>query len=167
MRTNYATLSQEIHYSAIKRRIICEPLISQTAPVEYQCWCVNGEVDSLLVCCKNFGGRYDAWSYSTMWEHLCERIGENPSDIAPRPAQLMKMLAIAKRLSAPFPFVRVDLYEVDGRIYFAEMTFAPCANILVNYKPEFINRLGRKLSLPRPLTWQRFFLKRPSWCDRL
>ena len=141
----------EIHYHDIPRRIVCEQLISNTAPVEYQLWCINGEVDSLLVCRKNFDGTYDAWSYSTEWKHLCDRIGECESNELSRPKQLEKLVEYARILAKPFPFVRADFYEVEGKVYFAELTFTPAANVLSAYKPEFIKKMGDKLALPQPL----------------
>ena len=147
--TDYSAVAQEIHYKDIPRRIICEELLSETAPVEYQCWCVNGEVDSLLVCRKSFTGEYDAWSYSTRWEHLCERKHETVDSTAPEPKHLDKMLRYATILAKPFPFVRVDFYDVNNRLYLAELTFSPAGNILSSYKEEFISRLGNKLILPK------------------
>lgn len=146
--TDYSALSQEIHYKDIPRRILCEKLLSETAPIEYQCWCINGEVDSLLVCRKNFDGEYDAWSYSTTWEHLCERKNETAESTAPKPKHLDEILRYAVILAKPFPFVRVDFYDVKDRIYFAELTFSPSANILSSYKSDFLSRLGESLVLP-------------------
>ena len=41
------------------------------------------------------------------------------------------LVRIAEKLAAPFPFVRVDLYDVDGKIYFGEMTFTPAKGTLI------------------------------------
>ena len=43
----------------------------------------------------------------------------------------MEMLAVAKKLSEDFPFVRVDLYNINGQIYFSEMTFTPAKGTLI------------------------------------
>ena len=59
-----------------------------------------------------------------------------------------EMVEYAKKLAKPFPFVRVDFYAVEDKVYFAEMTFTPSANILGRYKPYFIERLGNHLVLP-------------------
>lgn len=148
MRIDFSLVAGERHYHNIIPRIICEKLLQDSAPMEYQFWCVNGEPDSILVCRKNFDGSYDAWSYSLDWNHLCDRKNESPNSIIPKPSNLEEMIQYAKILAKPFPFVRLDLYDVSGKIYFAETTFSPCANVLVNYKEDFINRLGAKLVLP-------------------
>ncbi len=149
--TDYSSMAQEIHYKDIPRRIVCEQLLSETAPLEYQCWCINGEVDSILVCRKNYDGTYDAWSYSTTWEHLCERKGEDPCSSAPKPKHMDDLIHFARILAKPFPFVRVDFYNVNDRLYFAELTFSPASNILSSYNDEFLIRLGDKLTLPKKL----------------
>lgn len=151
MSKDFSEVCCEIHYKDIARKIVCEKLLSDTAPLEYQFWCLNGDPESVLVCRKNFDGSYDSWSYSIAWERLYDRIEENSQSLGvDKPENLEKMLEYAKRLSEPFPFVRVDFYESGGEIYLAELTFTPCANILDRYKSSFIKRLGDKLILPRP-----------------
>jgi len=149
MSIDFDTLAQEIHYHDIPHKIVCEELISNRAPLEFQCWCINNKVDSLLVCRKNDDGTYDAWSYSTSWEHLCERKSEDVNnDEIEKPKNLSTILEYATKLSKPFPFVRADFYLVNNIIYFAELTFTPATNILSSYKDEFICRLGSNLTLP-------------------
>lgn len=149
MKQDYSMLSGERHYHDITPHIICEELLQETAPMEYQFWCVNGEPESILVCRKNFNGSYDAWSFSLDWKHLYDRKNESENSAPPRPQTLEKMIEYAGALSKPFPFVRIDLYDVSGNIFFAETTFTPSANVLVNYKDDFVLRLGRKLVLPK------------------
>ncbi len=146
---DFSLLAHEIHYQAIPRKIVCEELISPTAPVEFQFWCLNGEPESMLVCRKNFDGTYDAASFSLDWERLYDRINEPKDCDFQKPEYLDQLISIARNLTKPFPFVRADFYVVNDRIYFAELTFTPAANILSAYKESFLNRLGLKLKLPR------------------
>ena len=148
MQIDFSSLAYELHYKDIPRKIICEELLSPTAPIEYQAWCINGKPESFLVCRKRFEGGYDSWSYSLDWKRLYERFRENEEDL-PRPSNLDQIIEYAKILSKPFPFVRTDFYDVDGKIYFAELTFTPAGNILSAYKESFINRLGKNLVLPK------------------
>ena len=142
MNTDYSEMMFELHYKPIPRKIICEQLISQTAPIEYQFWCLNGRAESILVCRKNFDGTYDAGSYSLEWERLYDRINENYSVTFDRPTNLDELQEIAESLASSFPFVRADFYVVDDKIYFAELTFTPAGNLLPQYTVEFKNRLG-------------------------
>lgn len=61
-----------------------------------------------------------------------------------RPANFERMLAIASQLSTGFDFVRVDLYNVDGRIYFGELTFTPMAGYLKLRPESWDLKLGEK-----------------------
>lgn len=45
------------------------------------------------------------------------------------------MIEIAKNLSKHIPFIRVDLYEINGCVYFSELTFSPCSGMMP-FKPE-------------------------------
>lgn len=149
LKEDYSLRSREAHYHAIRPRIICESLIQETAPLECQFWCVNGKPESILACRKNLNGLYEAWAYSIEWEPLDDRVDANPSPGLPRPARLADMVEYAARLSREFPFVRVDFYVVDERVYFAELTFTPAANMLTKYKQAFLDRLGNMLVLPQ------------------
>lgn len=152
LNTNYHKLFCEIQYRDIPRKIICEKLISDKAPIEYQCWCINGIPESILVCRKNFDGTYDAASYSLDHNQLYDRIGEQPANnLFQKPNNLEQILGYAKILSNDFPFVRTDFYVVNDKIYFAELTFTPNGNYLTKYKKEFHERLGKKLILPTKL----------------
>ena len=65
-----------------------------------------------------------------------------------KPQNYDKMIEIAKRLSEDFPFVRVDLYNVEGRIIFGELTFYPASGYLEKIEPDgFDDELGKKLKL--------------------
>lgn len=152
LRTDYHKCFCEVQYKDVPRKIVCEELLAETAPTEYQCWCINGEPDSLLVCRKNFDGSYDAGSFSTDFKQLYDRYGEEPVDgVLERPRNLETILEYSRVLSKDFPFVRADFYEVDGKIYFAELTFTPNGNYLTKYKEEFHKRLGDKLILPKEI----------------
>lgn len=151
LEVDYSSLYFELHYRDIRRKIICEKMISITPPTEYQFWCVNGEPQSILACKKNHDGTYDAYSYSTSWEQLFDRVGEKPDVVLQKPEKLDVMLDYCRILSADFPFVRVDFYEVEANIYFAELTFTPDSNLLRKYKHVFHVRMGDKLVLPEKL----------------
>lgn len=148
LKRKYSNEYGEIHYKDIKPKIVCEELISDTAPTEYQFWCVNGEPDSILVCRKNYSGSYDSFSYSCDFNQLFERKDEIKNDgVLQRPSRLNDMLEYSRILSADFPFVRTDFYETAGKIYFAELTFTPDRNYLRKYLDVFHNRLASKLNI--------------------
>ncbi|MCQ2605172.1 MAG: serine hydrolase [Bacteroidales bacterium] len=149
MQIDFGRIAYEVHYSGIPRKIICEQLLdAKEAPMEYQIWCINGKADSVLACRKNWNGSYDSWSYSLDWKRLYDRIKET-EDECPKPKNLSEIIHYSEILSENIPFVRMDFYEVNEKVYFAEMTFTPAANILTSYKASFVNRLGKQLILPK------------------
>ena len=59
------------------------------------------------------------------------------------------MLEIARNLSQGFPEVRIDLYEVNGKVYFGEMTFTSAGGFMNYYTDEFLLELGNMVDLEK------------------
>ena len=59
-------------------------------------------------------------------------------NIPQKPVNLEQMIAIARKLSQPFPHVRVDLYNVNGKIYFGELTFYTSSGY-INFEPDNVD----------------------------
>lgn len=152
LKTTYGTFSVEPHYRRLPHRIYCEEYIGGAEGiVDYKIHCLNGKPSFILVC----SGRADSAVTMDIFD-----LDWNPLDavqaykrhvpgtgVVPRPENLERMLQIARTLSRDFDFVRVDLYNVDGRIYFGELTFTPANGVFPSYKPDFLAREGQKLSI--------------------
>lgn len=144
--------SFEIHYSKIKRRIICEEYMEsdgQHGLLDYKIHCFNGEPEFIQV----IGDRnYEKYNYGQAifdlnWNNLHIKYdghSMNDSDIE-RPSSLFKMIEISRKLSSPFKYVRVDLYVRPDGIYFGELTFAPAMGV-IKWDPSSVNiEWGRKI----------------------
>ena len=57
------------------------------------------------------------------------------------------MLEIAQILSKDFTFVRVDLYSIEEKVYFGELTFSPASGVFSHYSDKFINDMGKRLKI--------------------
>ena len=143
LRTNYYRMGGEWAYKHIKPRIICERYLENLAYgelIDYKIYCYDGKPTVLFVCCGRFspgGVRYDA--YDMDWNQIHTFKGKPTAGLnLPRPSNLDDMRTIAERLSEGFPFIRVDLYSIEGNIYFGELTFYP-DNGLVPFTPESFN----------------------------
>ena len=66
----------------------------------------------------------------------------------PKPQNLEKMNEIAEKLAKDFNMVRVDLYNINGKIYFGELTFTPFGGYFKFTPPEWNLKLGKMLKLP-------------------
>ncbi len=135
LRTNYGNKTIEKHYSKIKPRIIAEKYIGEldSLPVEYKIHVFNGVAKSMYVVTGRgkdirYNNYYIDWkefdgSQFNGWKKKDEGV--------PAPKNWTMMVKIAEDLAKNFPFVRVDLYNINGKIYFGEMTFTPAKGTLI------------------------------------
>ncbi len=133
--TDYGAQTIEKHYSKIKPQIIIEKYLgTETAlPTEYKIHVFNGQAKNLYVVT----GRGTSIHYN---QYYIDWTSFNGSQFngwlktdypLQKPSNFEEMVKIAEKLAAPFPFVRVDLYDVEGKIYFGEMTFTPAKGTLI------------------------------------
>lgn len=125
---NYFWSGREWMYKSIQPKIICEKYFSEedgAPPRDYMFFCFNGEPYYIFVSLE-IDGEFKADCYDVSWNKTEISSHFPTSDIIiPKPHNLDKMLEISRKLSKPFPLLRVDLYEVDQKIIFGEMTFSP------------------------------------------
>mgnify|MGYP003307904220 CR=1 FL=1 len=155
----YGIDSGEPHYATIKPYIIAEELldttkqnIPSTSLIDYKFYCSNGVPLCVFMACNRGSGTASIALYDTNWNSLEKYLVPNSHyhpltcDV-PRPKTFNDMLEMAKTLSSGFPIVRVDLYEVDGKVYFGELTFTPQGGYLYNFNDDFLNQLGEKVNI--------------------
>ena len=135
LKTNYGNKTLEKHYSSITPRIIIEKYIGEidSLPVEYKIHVFNGVARSMYVVTSRgvdirYNNYYIDWtpfdgSQFNGWKKREEGV--------PIPNNWDEMVKIAENLAKNFPFVRVDLYNINGKIYFSEMTFTPAKGTLI------------------------------------
>ena len=126
-RIDHYLLSGEPQYRDIPPRIICEPLLGggEDDLPDFKIFCFHGEPNFIQVDLDRHT-RHVRRYYDCQWrpEDFTLRYPKADRDV-PRPRSLDRMLEIARKLSSGFSFVRVDLYSVDGHVYFGELTFHP------------------------------------------
>lgn len=108
---------------------ICEHLMTADGggfPSDYKFYCFHGEPRYVLWISDRFSGETPIEVYKDVdWNDRQDICNEFRYAEAPKPSCYDEMLDIARKLSAPFPFVRVDLYDIGGKPVFGELTFAP------------------------------------------
>ena len=135
LKTNYGNKTMEKHYSLIKPRIIIEKYIGEidTLPTEYKIHVFNGKARSMYVVTgRGIDIRYN--NYYIDWKPFdgSQFNGWKKTDYElSKPDNWDEMVKIAEDLASKFPFVRVDLYNINGKIYFGEMTFTPAKGTLI------------------------------------
>lgn len=155
--TTYGTYSMEPHYKPIPHRIYAERLLDASGRLaDYKIHCLNGEPSFILVCGerKAQGRRMQVTLdlFDTNWHAQNHYLQQSGLEVVgmekiAKPQYFNNMLKIARTLSHNFSFVRVDLYEVKGKIYFGELTFSPACGVLPYFTDEFIYEMGKKLQV--------------------
>lgn len=141
---NYYTVGRELNYKKITPRIICEEFLEE---LDNQCpelkvFCFNGIPKFIQVNFWRSGVRYSNL-YTNKWEYIPVRYGYDNDTSYNFTADKAKVLKIAMQLSAPFDFVRVDLYFIRGEVYFSELTFGPGSGLVPFEPPIFDIEFGK------------------------
>lgn len=147
---NYYYYGREWAYKEIKPRIIAEYLLDDNSGHEltdYKFWCFDG--NPLIMYITNKG--------STIYENFYD-MDFKPMNINhgfPRktpefdkPVDFEEMKSLARKLSKDLPFVRVDFFDVDGKVYFGEYTFYDWGGLQPFLSKEDDLNVGQYLKLP-------------------
>ena len=155
--TTYGTYSMEPHYRTIPHRFYIEQYLSDAEKlVDYKFHCLNGKPYFVLVCSdrKNNGDKAMQVTldlFDMDWKPIHEVVAsgsEKPvNGTLKKPVSFEKMADIARMLSSDFKFVRVDLYELDGKVYFGELTFTPAHCVFPCFTEQFNRQMGKLLRI--------------------
>lgn len=151
LKHNYYLRGREWPYKDVKPRIIAEQYMeeygenkiksienSKQSLIDYKFYCFNG-VPRFLYVSEGLENHATAkisflsldWSFMEFSRADFKSFEKLP----PKPQNYSLMIEIAKNLSKHIPFIRVDLYEINGCVYFSELTFSPCSGMMP-FKPE-------------------------------
>lgn len=146
----------EPHYNLIKPCIIAEEYlnpkdqsINSSSLVDYKIWVLNGKPEFIFVYLNRNKDGFYMNIFDTNWnphpEYAVEtfhaKVMKKP---IPRPSCLDKMFEMAVVLAGKEPQVRVDLYEVGGKIFFGELTFTAAGGFLNHFTQELLDIMGDK-----------------------
>ena len=140
----------EMHYSQIERKILVEKYLETELGElqDYKFLCFDGVPKFCWVDLGRYKNHtrtvFDMNWKKEPWSQVCET-----ADNVPKPKNFDKMIEIATKLCQGFAHVRVDLYNVDGKIYFGEMTFTNGSGMDRIIPEEYDQMLGDMWSLPR------------------
>lgn len=133
MKQDASVLSREWNYHDIPHKIIVEKVIRDKdgeLPLDYKFMCFDGEPKLLFLDLgvinkdKSYNHDYPRNIYDMDFNLLpVYETRPNADYEVPKPENFERMVEIARKLSQPFPHCRVDLYNIDGAIYFGEITF--------------------------------------------
>jgi hypothetical protein len=154
MRQNYGDLYREWCYRPLKPRVMAERLMSDPdhpgrSPDDLKVHCFNGRPRFVQVCYDRRGARrYATFDPYGKVIDLGLDGAERCAPLPPPPEGLDDVMDVAAKLSAGFPYVRVDLYRHRGRTVFGEMTWFPSAGNVEIDDPATDGLLGGWIQLP-------------------
>ena len=150
------TLGREWAYYGLQPGLVVEELlVNQDNPAagmnDYKIFCYNGKPKYIVVDVDRYIGHKRNF-YDVEWNnlHIGSDCPASDRDIE-KPVGFEKMLEIAGKLSEGFPYVRVDLYNNGGKIYFGELTFYPWSGY-VQFEPDEADfEFGKQFVLPEKM----------------
>ncbi len=154
LKTNLFWQGREWPYKNVKPRIIVEQYLSELSDdklIDYKFFCFNGEPRYLYISQGLDDHETARISYAFLdWQMAPFRRTDFASfDVLPsKPVNFHTMIEMSRTLSKDIPFLRVDFYNLNGKIYFGEMTFFPGAGYTRFQPSEWDEKIGELLNLP-------------------
>lgn len=143
---------REWPYKDVKPRIIAEQYMEdETGELrDYKFFCFDGEVKALFIASdrtKDIETKFDF--YDEDFNHLPFTNGHPNAEVPPsKPVCFEEMKELAQILSKGIPHVRVDFYEIIGKVYFGEMTFFHWSGMTPFVPEEWDDKFGSWIKLP-------------------
>ncbi len=150
LKIDYYLINRDWSYKLIRPRIICEECLrdkSGNLPVDYKFYCFGGEPKYFMVSYGEFEHRVRNHKFDMEFnsiDHFFKGPNQTvvPADSITRPANFEELVAVVAKLCRPFPHVRVDMYDLDSRIVFGELTFFSDGGVVNVHDPAMDRRIG-------------------------
>ena len=146
-------LYREWPYRNVKRRIIAEGLIKSQTDEEirdYKFYCFHGKPQFVAIASERFSGKGPYFDYFDMRGNnlYFEQGGKNNPNTPELPSNYFEMQKVVQKLSQGIPHVRLDIYSVNGKIYFGEYTFFDASGFEKFHPKKWDRIFGNYLILP-------------------
>ena len=153
LKTDYWKYVAELQYKNIDKKIICEDFLEsndKNAIEDYKIYCFNGKPLFCMICKERNTEKTKYYFMDRNWKlmKINKSVCKNENiKMIKKPKFIEKMYEYAEKLSKPFKFVRVDLYEYKEKIIFGELTFTPAGCIDNNYTDKAQIELGKMIKI--------------------
>lgn len=153
LQQNFYFIGREWPYKDVKPRIIAEQYMEDHVDGElrdYKFFCFNGEPKLMFVASERDSGQTKFDYYDLEFNHVdITQKYPNASRPLRKPVTFDEMIRLSRQLSAGFTHVRVDFYEVDGKLYFGELTFYHFSGFMPFKPAKWDKVFGDWLELPK------------------
>ena len=146
LKTKFFYRGREWPYKNVTPRIIAEKYLEDESGglIDYKFFCYKGKVKNLFVATErnaNTETKFDF--FDREFNHLPFTNGHpNAKMIPEKPKKFGEMIELSELLSKSIPFVRMDFYEVEDKVYFGEMTFSHWSGLVPFDPPEWDEKMG-------------------------
>jgi len=152
MYKKYGEDKGEFHYAKILPMIIAEEYLedSQQAILDYSFYCFHGDIAFFSVEQGTIQGSQMIDYYDLNWERSPIKFLEDFSRSKQKyekPDNFDQMVFMAKTLSQGYPHLRVDLYNVNGKVYFGELTYTPESGLIQWDPPSLDMEYGKRIDI--------------------
>ena len=154
LKMNYYKVGREYGYQGLTPLLLCQPVLQENGGTltDYKFYCFDGKVLYYMVSFGEYSHEVKNHKFDrdnkSIDIHFKEKEQISPNDIH-LPENIEQMILLAEQLAAPFPHVRVDLYNVDGKIYFGEMTFYSSGGFVKIADRKTDLEIGEKINLEK------------------
>lgn len=155
LKEDFGQKTAQPHYCRIKPLILAEAFLvdDETSKegkllTDYKFFCINGEPQYVMIMTDRKANTHEFkvalldmnW---TEHNHLLTKKHKIP-EVFKKPSSFQQMKEIVRKLAQPFPFVRVDLYDINGTAIVGELTFTPGLSSL---NPSFMEEIGPQIDI--------------------
>lgn len=149
LKSDIYTRYREWPYKNVEKKVFAEAYLGDDL-ADYKFYCYNGYADAVMICVDRQIGDPKFYFFDKEWnlKRYNKRGKEAPADFTlPKPDGVDKMFELASVLSKDIPYARVDFYNINGSVYFGEITFFPASGFDKNRLPESDLLFGQMIKL--------------------
>jgi len=155
LKSNFYWFGREWPYKDVEPRILAETYMEDPSDgdlCDYKLFCFDGKPRIALVCSERYaeGGLREDF-FDMDWNHLdMQRARHGNADVCPAcPSRFDEMKVLAGRIAKGMPFVRIDFYEISGKVLFGEITFFPSSGFEGFIPTSWDEEMGSWITLPK------------------
>lgn len=153
LKRDYYLTSREWPYKDVPRKIVAEAFLVDESGIElkdYKIFCFNGRAEYVEVDFnRHIEHKLNPYDFDWNPLNFCDKSKNDYGANIPKPMRLEDMRRIAEKISADFPFLRVDFYSIYDKIYIGELTLFPGSGF-IQFEPRSMDlKYGKMLDLKR------------------
>lgn len=152
LKCDYYIIGREYIYKNIDRKIMVEEYLNDldgNSANDYKIFIIDGKFSHLEICSDRFTNLKVTFFDEKKKKLKISEMGEEFDENIELPKNIDEMIEIAKKIAKGIPLLRVDFYDVNGKIYFGEVAFFDCSGYATYSDDNFDYQIGKKIDLSK------------------